>query len=136
MHLLYNKYTGAILGHFTCPIHLLDAHVQSLPGWQGAIEHAGGIDGATHYFDLINTIRPRPTIEAEPNQTVLLANSPDSIFISGLPIPCIIREGDQEYHMIDPDDRVFEFTTPLAGVYKITCEAWPHITKTWEVEAV
>lgn len=133
MHILYNNFTGEIVGNFSCPDYLLDLQLQNLPDWQGAIEYAGTFSSETHYFDLINTIRPRPEITAELNQEVLLANSQDFIIISGLPIPCTIKIDDQEFQV---DDGEFEISTDMSGVYKITCEAWPHIQKAWEVEAV
>lgn len=137
MHLIYYKTTGELWGYIDdCSSDLLQLNIENLPNDFELFMYGGTVDNRTHYYDLVNTVRPRPIIEAEPNQTVLLANSPDSIVISGLPVPCVIKDGDKEYPMTDPEDTTFEFTADTVGVYRITCEAWPHIPKSWEVEAV
>lgn len=91
------------------------------------------VDGNYYYFDLINTIRPRPEITAELNKTTMTADNIDSIILASLPIPCTIKVDDTAYTV---DDGEFEFTTDTAGAYKITVEVFPYIPKSWEVTAV
>lgn len=132
MHMLYNRQSGEIIGHFICPDYMLDLNIQNIPEWQGSIEYTGIIDGGTHYFDLINTIRLRPEILAEPNKLTMAADNVDSIIIAGLPIPCTVAVDGAEYLV---DDGEFEFTTDVSGIYKIAVESFPYIPKSWEVTA-
>jgi hypothetical protein len=133
MHTLYKSDSGEIVGHLTCPECLLAMNLEALPAGICAIEYAGIFSGDEFYFDLINTIRPRPTIEAEPNQTTLQANNGSSVTINNLPIPCTVRVDAEEFTV---DDGEFEFSVDVQGLYTVTVDAFPYISKSWEVMAL
>jgi len=134
MHITYEKQSGRINGCVRFNTQLLEYYRERLPEEWGLLEYVEGCSGDTHYYDLVNTIRPRPVIEAEPNKLSLLPDNEDSIIIPGLPIPCTVTVDDHQEYQVE--DGEFEFTTDIAGEYQITCEAFPFITKSWEIEAV
>lgn len=132
MYILYNNESGEIIGHFVVSGNFAEQTIKNLPDWQGAFEYAEIINGDAYYFDLANTIRPRPIIESTPSKLEMIADNIDSIIIIGLPIPCTITVDGAEYQV---DDGEFEFTTDTAGVYRIVVEAFPYIPTSWEVTA-
>jgi hypothetical protein len=133
MHTIIDKDTGEILGHFSCTDEVFDEFIAAFPPEHEGIRDGGIYDGALWYHDLANTFLPRPKISVEPNKTLLMADGTDSIIISGLPIPSTIKVDTQEYII---EDGEFEFTVDMPGVFHITCTAFPHMPKTWVVEAV
>lgn len=133
MHTIIDKDTGEILGHFSCTNEVFDDFVAAFPTEHEVIRDGGMYDGALWYHDLVNTFLPRPEISVEPSKTMFMADGMDSIAISGLPIPSTIKVDTEEYMI---EDGEFEFTVDMPGVFHITCKAFPHIPKTWVVEAV
>lgn len=134
-HYVYDT-EGRFIYSFTCSEALLETNIAALQEGWGAVTYVDYIDTETQYHDLGNTVRPRPTISAEPDKLTVQVGSEDMVTISGLPIPCTINVGTQEYRLTDPDDNTFEFTIPATGTYSVTVEQFPYIPKTWEVLAV
>jgi hypothetical protein len=88
----------------------------------------------TLYFDFQSEqFIDRPLITSEPNKLTLSADSVDSVIFAGLPLPCTVKVNETAYEVNDGE---FEFTTDTTGVYTVTVEQFPYITKSWEIEAV
>jgi hypothetical protein len=97
----------------------------------------------TYYFDFVTeTFIARPEMEADHSQSEVSeypsidADSLDSVTFEPLPVPCVVKVDDQEFILDDPNDPIFEFSTPVAGTYIITAEQFPYKPKSWTVEAV
>jgi len=135
MHIIYAVLTGEILGWLDCPDHLLDINVAPLLPHKNVIPSPMPYDGEFYYINTTDqSIQPRVNIPGIPNQLTILANSPDMFVLTGLPIPCVVKVEDAgEYSITDGE---FGFSTPLPGIYKVTAERFPYLSKTWEVVAI
>lgn len=142
-HTLYHSDSGEIVGTLSCPTDYLNNNIANMPPNISLLENGGNMDGTTYYYDLVNTIRLRPEITAEPNQLTILANSPDQFLITGLPtthpdtgLPLVCKVTVEDAGTYEIGDGAFGFATPLPGTYKVKAECFPYITKEWEVTAI
>lgn len=134
MHILYNLDDGSIAGELECSPNLIEANREcQLTLNIGVVENITDVGSITHYHDLINTIRVRPAITAEPNKTTITADGTDIFILTGLPIPCTITVDESEYQVGDGE---FGFPTTLAGTYTVKASQFPYIDKSWEVIAI
>jgi len=91
-----------------------------------------GISEASHFVQSGELIL-RQEMELLISATTLIADSSDSISVRNLPIPSVIKIDNNSYEVPDGE---FEFTTDLAGTYKIKAESFPYLDKEWEVVAI
>lgn len=92
------------------------------------IEGAG--EAMTHYVDISQTppiITERPATQTTQDKPTITAGSDDYLTISGLPQPCCVTIGTEDY---DVPDGVLEWSSLLPGDYKILVTAWPYLD--WE----
>jgi hypothetical protein len=139
MHIFYNTNTGELICRIMCPDEDLQANIDNQGEGYGVFPYYPSDDDSiieTHYYDLANTILPRPLITSEPNKLILYADSVDSVILLGLPVPCTVKAGNDIHQLDDPEDTTFEFTTDTVGTFTVTVEQFPYITKSWEIEAV
>ena len=130
--ILYDMDTGEIVGTLHCSENLVSSNIALLPNGVGCFQFDADVTGETYYYDLANSLVPRPEITAALNKASMFADGLDSIIISGLPVPCELEIEEVTYDVPDGD---FEFTTTLAGTYTIIARSFPYLEKSWEVTA-
>jgi len=125
---------GMLVNSFHVEGDLIDLMISMMEDGQVYKETEEDVDMKTQYLDVdIDMVVNRPQISAEPDKLVFNADGVDSVIISGLPNPCTIKVGGDEYFV---DDGEFEFTVDVVGNYNIECTAFPNIPTSWEIEAV
>lgn len=132
MHTIYEPDTGRIIGHLTCPDHLFDLNENNMPDGHALIRDGGDVDGNDFYVGNDEQIIPRPLMACEPNKISLVADGVDEIVIPGLPIPCTMIVSGKKYKVTDGS---FELSIDQPGIYAITAEAFPYVSREWEVTA-
>jgi hypothetical protein len=132
---IYDNVTGEILGTLDCPAYLVECNMALKPNNYSVIENSGAIDGRTHYFDLANTVLPRPEITAEPNKLIISADGVDLFILENLPVPCTVTVDDTPFNVTDTNGE-FGFPTTIQGNYMVKVEKFPYLPKEWEVRAV
>ena len=100
------------------------------------IEYTGIQEGrelltASFVFD--GAIKTRPTQQTTLSNTPAHANGIDAIVLQHLPIPCTVAVASTVYEV---DDGTLEISFDTPGEYPITITSFPHLDKTFTVEAI
>jgi hypothetical protein len=123
MHIIYETSTGKIIGVLDCPDFLFSINRDNAIPEQSLIRDGGQIDGSLYYYDLIDTVLPRPD-----NPTTINGH-----ILSNLPIPSTIRIGSEEFLV---EDGELEMAFDLPGTYTINVDSFPFQDATFGVTVI
>lgn len=124
-YIVFNSSNGEILRTGVCPGDMLE--IQAGLG-ESALE--GVADDTFHYIQG-ETITPKAELTCSINATQITRPAP--IIISGLPIPAVVRVGNQRYEV---PDGTAEISVNLPGTYKIICKAMHCLPREFTVEVI
>ena len=127
-HTVYDISTGRILGS-VFGVFSIQVPIDG----EGLIENGGVVDGGTHYYDLINSIKVRPEMSISVTSLTISSDGIDSTTISNLPNPCTVYVDEQKYTVTDG---LFEFSTDFAGIYSVKIKSFPYTSVEFEVTAI
>lgn len=101
----------------------------------------GDADDALSYIVIdaagIPAIVPRPTMDPGWNNLPLRSNGQDVTRLLNLPDPCtVVYEGPGFRQEGEVVGGVAELTTDVAGLHKVTVQAWPYLDWTGEIDAI
>ena len=127
----YDKTTGRILSKYNVS-EKIAAHMIK----NGAAIIEGDIDENSQYIDIYSTppkAKNRPVMPISQDKKQILADGEDTVILSSLPDTCEITIGEQIYNV---EDKFFEWSTLMAGTYKIIVQSFPFIPWESEVRAI
>lgn len=91
------------------------------------------ISGETHYVDVgTGEILERPVITLHDDATIK-ADGKDSMTVTGLPKPIVVKVDDVEYEITDGK---IVFATMDVGTYQFVIDQWPYVPWTMKVTAL
>lgn len=132
---------GRLVGTLICGEDVLAVNTDHLPPDYDVL--AGEFNGDTHYHDLVNSVRVRPTSLAVSNKLEMLADGEDLCIISGLPevhpdtgAPLAANMIVEDCGEFEVADGLFGFPTIVPGAYTIRMKAFPYLDKEWEITAI
>ena len=132
MYQSYDPNTGEIL--YTTYISPADAKAAVEQFGDHLCEGDG--DGLTHYVNIHASpprVVQRPAQATQQNKTEVTANGTDLLVLSGLPVPCVVNIGAEQYNV---PDGILEWATLMPGARQITVQVFPYLDWTSEVTAV
>jgi len=126
----YSKITGELLG---CSCSLNKSTNLKETKEEGFIE--ANVSIKDNYVDLNADppeIKSKPTNPAIINKTTIIPNGIDFTTISEIPNNCVLTVDGTSYTVTDG---IFEFSASSLGIYTITLELFPYLSKSFGVTA-